>query len=292
MDVVVFFNGLGNQMSQYAFYLQKRSIDKSTYFIPFCQDHNGLELDRVFGINCKEALIQKSLYILFRILLTDKIKIISNPVKRILNLLNCKIIKENFDYNFNKNFTIPSKGITFYYGGWHTEKYFLESKNAIVKEFEFTQPNDQENIAYITKINQTNSVSIHVRRGDFLNANNINLFGDICTKDYFIKAVALIESKVSNPHFFVFSNDLKWVKENLIINNVNYVNCNSGKNSWKDMYLISLCKHNIISNSTFSWWGAWLNKHANKIVISPNRFLKSDTVTDVYPESWIKISEY
>lgn len=234
----------------------------------------------------------KSLYILFRILLTDKIKIISNPVKRILNLLNCKIIKENFDYNFNKNFTIPSKGITFYYGGWHTEKYFLESKNAIVKEFEFTQPNDQENIAYITKINQTNSVSIHVRRGDFLNANNINLFGDICTKDYFIKAVALIESKVSNPHFFVFSNDLKWVKENLIINNVNYVNCNSGKNSWKDMYLISLCKHNIISNSTFSWWGAWLNKHANKIVISPNRFLKSDTVTDVYPESWIKISEY
>lgn len=59
MDVVVFFNGLGNQMSQYAFYLQKRSIDKSTYFIPFCQDHNGLELDRVFGINCKEALIQK-----------------------------------------------------------------------------------------------------------------------------------------------------------------------------------------------------------------------------------------
>lgn len=85
---------------------------------------------------------------------------------------------------------------------------------------------------------------------------------------------------------------MKWVKENLIINNVNYVNCNSGKNSWKDMYLISLCKHNIISNSTFSWWGAWLNKHANKIVISPNRFLKSDTVTDVYPESWIKISEY
>jgi hypothetical protein len=292
MDVVIIFNGLGNQMSQYAFYLQKKNISTSTYFIPFCQDHNGLELDRIFGINCKETFIKRSLYILFRILLTDKIKIISKPLKGILNLLNCRVVKENFDYNFNKNFMIPSKGITFYYGGWHTEKYFLESKKTILNAFEFIECNDYENRHYIDEISQTNSVSIHVRRGDFLNANNINLFGDVCTKAYFEKAIELIESKVNNPHFFVFSNDLEWVKENLIINNVNYVDCNSGKNSWKDMYLMSLCKHNIISNSTFSWWGAWLNKHANKIVISPNRFLKNDTVTDVYPESWIKISEY
>lgn len=292
MDVVIVFNGLGNQMSQYSFYLQKKSINKSTYFIPFCRDHNGLELDKVFRISSKEALIQKTLYILFRILLTDKAKIISSPVKRILNLLDYKIVRENFDYNFKENFMIPSRGITFYYGGWHAENYFLQSTKTIVKEFNFTEPDDKENLSIITKIKETNSVSIHVRRGDFLNADNINLFGDVCTKAYFEKAIALIESKVTNPYFFVFSNDLEWVEENLVINNVTYVACNSGKDSWKDMFLMSICKHNIIANSTFSWWGAWLNKNSDKIVVSPSRFLKNDTFTDVYPDSWTKISEY
>lgn len=292
MDVVIVFNGLGNQMSQYAFYLQKKNINKSTYFIPFCKDHNGLELDRVFGINCKETFVQKLLYILFRILLTDKIKIVSSPVKRLLTLLNCKIVKENFNYNFNKEFMIPSKGITFYYGGWHSENYFIDGKDVILKELEFTFPNDLENRNYINNIKATNSIAIHIRRGDFLNADNINLFGDVCTKSYFEKAIALIESRVTNPYFFVFSNDLAWVKENLVINNVAYVSCNSGKNSWKDMCLMSLCKHNIIANSTFSWWSAWLNENASKIVVSPSRFLKNDKHTDVYPESWIKISEY
>lgn len=292
MDVVIIFNGLGNQMSQYAFYLQKRSVSKSTYFIPFCLDHNGLELDKVFRINCKEALVQKMLYILFRILLTDKVRIISKPVKRLLNYLNCRIVKENFNYNFNCDFTTPSKGITFYYGGWHTEKYFLESKKTIVDSFEFAKVNGQENEELIDIINQTNSVSLHVRRGDFLNADNINLFGDVCTKAYFEKAIKIIESKVTNPYFFVFSNDLEWVKDNLEINNVTYVACNSGKNSWKDMCLMTLCKHNIIANSTFSWWGAWLNQNSNKIVVSPSRFLKNDTFTDVYPDSWIKLSAY
>jgi hypothetical protein len=292
MDVVIVFNGLGNQMSQYAFYLQKKNINKSTYFIPFCKDHNGLELERVFGINCKETIVQKLLYLLFRILLTDKVKIVSSPVKRLLTLLNCKIVKENFNYNFNKEFIIPSKGITFYYGGWHSENYFKDAQDVILNEFEFILPNNPENKSHIESIKATNSIALHVRRGDFMNADNIHLFGDVCTTKYFEKAVALIESKVVNPHFFVFSNDLKWVKENIAIDNVTYVGCNSGTDSWKDMCLMSLCQHNIISNSTFSWWGAWLNKNANKIVVSPSRFLKEDEFTDVYPDTWIKISDY
>jgi hypothetical protein len=292
MDVIVIFNGLGNQMSQYAFYLQKKNIDKSTCFISFCRDHNGLELDKVFGINTKENLIQKILYILFRILLTDKVKIISSPIKLILNLLDCKIVRENFDYNFKEKFMKPSRGITFYFGGWHADNYFSKSKETILKKFEFNEPDDKENLLVLNKIKQTNSVSIHVRRGDFLNAANIDLFGDVCTKSYFEKAITIIESRVTNPYFFIFSNDLEWVKENLLTKNVTYISCNSGKNSWKDMYLMSLCKHNIIANSTFSWWGAWLNKNSDKIVVCPSRFLKNDTFTDVYPNSWTKISEY
>jgi len=291
MDVVLIFNGLGNQMSQYAFYTQKKEICKSTYFIPFCNDHNGLELNRVFNINCKMSFIQKALYILFRILLTTKMPFITMPIQELFGKLNCKIVYENFDYNFKKEHLIKSKGITFYYGGWHSELFFRSVKDDLKQLFSFKIPQDEENKYYSDKIVSTNSVSVHVRRGDFLNENNIKLFGDVCNKEYFEKSIHLICNKVMQPHFFVFSNDMEWVKSNLKINNVTYVTCNSGVDSWKDMYLMSLCKHNIVANSTFSWWGAWLNKNRDKIVISPSRFLKDDISTDVYPNSWIKIDK-
>ncbi|GGA63288.1 alpha-1,2-fucosyltransferase [Flavobacterium palustre] len=292
MDVIVIFNGLGNQMSQYAFYLQKKSINKSTHFISFCRDHNGFELDSVFKITSTDFMIKKLLYILFRILLTDKIKVVTIPLKRILKILNCKIVREDFDYSFNEDYLKASKGITFYYGGWHTEKYFFNEKEALLSAFKFDDVEEAENIEHSKIIANCNSVSIHVRRGDFLNSANVNLFGGVCTKEYFQKAISNIESKIETPHFFVFSNDMEWVKQNLSISTVTYVTWNTGKNSWKDMYLMSLCKHNIIPNSTFSWWGAWLNKNPQKIIISPSRFLNNDKHTDVYPESWVKISDY
>jgi hypothetical protein len=288
MDIIIISNGLGNQMSQYAFYLQKKRINNSTYFIPFCRDHNGFELQTVFKIKSKDIIIQKLYYILFRILLTEKVKKISAPLKKILNFFYCKIVRENFDYNFNENYLIPSKGITFYYGGWHSEKYFLNVRETLLSTFIFEDLKEIENIECIQDIINSNSVSLHVRRGDFLNSSNINLFGEVCTKEYYEKAI----SKIENPHVFVFSNDIDWVKQNLRIDKVTYVTCNIGRNSWKDMYLMSLCKHNIIANSTFSWWGAWLNNNPGKLVISPSRFLKNDKSTDVYPNSWTKISEY
>lgn len=292
MNVIIVFNGLGNQMSQYAFYLQHKKNNKSTYFIPFCSDHNGLELESVFGVDCKASFSQRIFYLLFRILLTDKMKWVSSPIQKILHLFNCSIVKENFDYNFKSEYLKPSKGITFYYGGWHTEKYFVGAKDIVDEVFEFKTPDDEINLSIIASIKSTNSVSLHVRRGDFLNSDNINLFGGVCTIPYFKKAICTMESKVDNAHFFVFSNDLTWVKENISIKNVTYVDCNAGKSSWKDMYLMSLCQHNIIANSTFSWWGAWLNKNKNNIVISPKRFLNSDITTDVYPNTWTTLGEY
>ena len=292
MDVVLIFNGLGNQMSQYSFYEQKRNISKSTYFILFCNDHNGLELNKVFNINCKESIVHKMLYLLFRLLLTYKLPFITKPIQKILGKLNCKIVHENFDYNFKKEYLEKSKGITFYYGGWHSEKFFMSMKDELKSQFRFNKPEDTENIHIINDISSKNSVSIHVRRGDFLNEENINLFGDVCNKSYYETAIDLIKTKVNQPHFFIFSNDMEWVKENLKIDNVTYITCNTDENSWKDMYLMSLCQHNIIANSTFSWWGAWLNKNANKVVISPSRFLKNDKRTDVYPDSWIKLADY
>ena len=238
MDVVLVFNGLGNQMSQYSFYMQKRNICKSTYFIPFCNDHNGLELDSVFNINCKMTFTQKALYFLFRLLLTNKMPFITKPIQQLLGMLNCKIVYENFDYSFKKEYLVKSKGITFYYGGWHSELFFTSVKDELKRLFSFNIAQGDENMYYLDEITATNSVSIHVRRGDFLNEDNINLFGDVCNIEYFAKAIDLINSKVANSHFFVFSNDMEWVKSNLKINNAIYITCNVGKDSWKDMYLM------------------------------------------------------
>jgi hypothetical protein len=177
-------------------------------------------------------------------------------------------------------------------GGWHNEGYFSAIKDKVKSEFTFRIPEDPENLQHIHKITSTNSVSIHIRRGDYLNAANINLFGDVCNRAYYEKAIELIKTEVINPHFFIFSNDFSWVKANLHLENVTYITSNVGEDSWKDMYLMSLCKHNIVANSTFSWWGAWLNNNTNKIVISPSRFLKGDEFSDIYPKQWIKLSDY
>ena len=290
MDVVVFFHGLGNQMSQYGFFLQKKAINKSTHFISFGHVHNGIELDKMFKINVKEGLFQRALYLIFRILLTDKP--IMKPLQWFFVLLKFKIVKEGHDYGVKEEYLRPSKSITFYLGGWHNEGYFAAIKDSVKSEFTFRIPEDNENLQQMTKIKNTNSVSIHVRRGDYLNAANINLFGDVCNRQYFEKAIELIKTEVTDPHFFIFSNDFPWVKANFTLENVTYVTSNAGENSWKDMYLMSQCKHNIVANSTFSWWGAWLNNNANKIVISPSRFLKGDDISDIYPKEWIRLSDY
>jgi len=290
MDVVVIFNGLGNQMSQYAFYLEKKKVNKATYLISFCKDHNGLELQKVFGINFKSKLIEKILYLIYRILLTDK-KFL-NPLKYLLKGMGCKIINENYDYNFKPNYMVPSKGITFYFGGWHSEKYFADVKEDLLSTYEFEKFTDQKNLSVLSEISSTNSVALHVRRGDYMNEANINLFGKVCTKTYFEKAIEVLNQKIPNTHYFIFSNDITWVKENLVFEKATFVNHNFGADSWKDMCLMSECKHNIISNSTFSWWGAWLNKNEDKVVISPSRFLNDDQHTDVYPNDWLKLVDY
>lgn len=155
--------------------------------------------------------------------------------------------------------------------------------------FKFPPVHDSENCNYLSLIKTACSVSIHVRRGDYLDDLNLGIFGDICSKEYFQKAVSKIYTIFDNPHFFVFSNDLQWCMENLKLSSVTYVSGNIGPSSWKDMYLMTNCSHNIISNSTFSWWGAWLNPNPDKVVICPTRFTRDDTGLSIYPAEWIRV---
>ena len=134
-----------------------------------------------------------------------------------------------------------------------------------------------------------NSISIHIRRGDYLHPKFNHLYGNICTIEYYKEAITILQQKYANLHFYIFSDDISWVKENLPIVPSTYIDWNKKEDSWQDMYLMSQCKHNIIANSSFSWWGAWLNNNPNKTVICPSRFMNLNQQSDIVPEDWIQI---
>ncbi|RYE17794.1 MAG: alpha-1,2-fucosyltransferase, partial [Sphingobacteriaceae bacterium] len=159
--------------------------------------------------------------------------------------------------------------------------------NTIRSDFNFPNLTSDTNIKLLTRIQNTDSVSIHIRRGDYL-SSAIHLPTSL---SYYEKAIAVINSKVTKPDFFIFSDDIEWCKSQLNIQNATYINHNIGKQSFIDMQLMSNCKHNIIANSSFSWWGAWLNKNERKITISPEIWLEKINIRaeNIVPDSYIKL---
>jgi hypothetical protein len=175
-------------------------------------------------------------------------------------------------------------------GYWVSEKYFKDIEETIRKDFTFSEPLEGKNKEIAGRIGKVNSVSIHVRRGDYVASKKTNSFHGTCDISYYEKAIEYIAKRVDDPHFFVFSDDIEWVKENLSIPyTTEYIDWNTGKESYRDMQLMSLCKHNIIANSTFSWWGAWLNANEGKIVVAPKRWFKAQEVNtdDLFPKEWV-----
>lgn len=289
MDIVVINNGLGNQMSQYAFYLAKKNENSRCRFIfdpESHNEHNGSELDQIFGVNFGEGIIDK--------LLTKIIGYRNRPkIWRFLSLCGVRIVRESVSYDFDPQMLKKHRlGLNFFIGGWHSEKYFKEIRPQVLAVFRFPSISGaadfQEILSSVNKA--ANSVSIHVRRGDFLTIekNNPYQLGGVATESYYKKAISTIKEQVDDPLFFCFSNDIKWCQDFFKDENIVFVTCNAGKDSWRDMYLMSLCKHHINANSTFSWWGAWLADKEG-IIICPNRFLLNVETKDIYPESWIKI---
>lgn len=291
MDIILIFNGLGNQMSQYAFYLAKKKQDKRTkslyYPEPGTCQHNGYELDKLFGIkmgNRPNTFWGRffSLYNWSQVCDSRK----RHWLRVIMKFLNVSIQREP-SYSANPDMLKSErKGIRFMYGGWHCEDNFKSVENEIRSIYTFDDKTlTDKGQAILDEIENTNSVSIHVRRGDFLTDG----FGGICTEDYYIKALQYMDDKLEEPHYFVFSDDMEWSRDHIKTENVTFVDIHHGKDSWKDMMLISRCKHNINANSTFSWWGAWLNSNKGKIVIVPNKFSQNETSGAIYPKEWIRI---
>lgn len=179
-------------------------------------------------------------------------------------------------------------------GFWQSEKYFAHCKDDIRKQFSFLPFDEKKNIAIMNKMKKENSVAIHLRKGaDYLQSE---LMGKgLCGVEYYIKAIEYIKQNVDNHVFYVFTDNPEWVKNNLPKFDYILVDWNevAGKKNFRDMQLMSCAKHNIIANSTYSWWGAWLNPNPNKIVIGPTKFFnpinKFFSSSDIMCEDWVRI---
>jgi hypothetical protein len=176
---------------------------------------------------------------------------------------------------------------TVLHGYWQSELYFSDIRARIVDDFQFIEPPDAVNQAMAARIHDVTAVSLHVRRGDYVT----NQRHGTKPLDYYSAALEIMSAKIDEPHFFVFSDDPSWCKQNLRIEHpTTYIDHNNADTGYKDLGLMSQCRHHIIANSSFSWWGAWLNRYPDKIVVAPERWFADASIDtgDLYPPEWLK----
>lgn len=278
--------GLGNQMFQYALALSLKEfgLDIKIDLASFKKNvlHNGFELNKIFHISIPVAEHEEVKH-----LKDDNTSYLHKVKRKIVGRKKSHITENNFNLeslNLNDNFYLD--------GYWQSENFFDVGRKKVIETYQFPKIYDSRNEDIISKIKNSNSVSIHVRRGDYINNSKIyKEYGAICGKEYYDNAISKLKSHIKNPTFFVFTNDSEWAKKNLSISNQSHlIDWNKKENSFKDMYLMTLCKHNIIPNSSFSWWGAWLNKNKNKTVIAPNIWKISEGSNNWRtPKDWFRI---
>jgi hypothetical protein len=276
--------GLGNQLFQYAAarslalkHGTELNIDISFYNNSGSDTPRAYLLDKVFNINktsyLQADLVYKTAELLDKILRRLKFRSHLYFQKYYFNL------KNNFDLNFEK---LPNN--SWLTGSFQNEKYFLNSFKELKPELTFKiKPVERDDIK------NSEAVFIHIRRGDYL-LPQYNHHHIICSLEYYQEAVKMMQSKLVSPRFFIFSDDIAWVRDNLKIAEAVYVSSPSLKD-YEELYLMSSCRHAIIANSTFSWWGAYLIDNPSKIIISPQKWFAGDedNLPDLVPDTWIKI---
>jgi len=290
MIIVEFMGDLGNQMFQYAFYKALKAkypyvevkADISNYYMH--NDHYDFELSKIFNINLDVAtkldLIKagKGIYIF------NNINFIKKSLNKIISLFQqfyFKIYKNKYIYirkpacnafDFNPEyFSLDIRDNYYFSGFWQNELYFIDIKSQLLSDFNFSESLFCAYSAIAKAILNTESISIHIKRRDYVNTDF-----DVLTIDYYKNAIEYILNRINDPVFFIFSDDIEYSEKHFhYLSNKHFVSENRNVDNYRDMLLMSKCKHNIIANSSFSFWGAYLNKNSNKIIIVPNTFAKN-----------------
>jgi hypothetical protein len=292
MVIVRLIGGLGNQMFQYA---AGRGISH--------RNQSGLKLDisnyeddplRSYGLThfsifSEFATVDEIAS--FRGPFSKKIAArIFRSVPKLRNLTSKSVVIErHFDFD---PYVLELRGEIYLSGYWNSERYFKDIESIIRTDFVVNSPPDSVGLGIAEQILGTESVSIHVRRGDYVSNAIVNQYHFVLPLEYYYESIRKLNSMVKTPFFFVFSDDPEWTRENLQLNYpIVYVSSMFEGNDAEELRLMSLCKHHIIANSTFSWWGAWLSSNPDKIVIAPRKWfnIPDRDTKDVIPASWIRI---
>ncbi len=291
MKIVQVIGGLGNQLFQYAFAIVLQKIFPNEVIMldvnPFkgYPLHNGYELDKIFNTKFKLAKVSEIRRVYYPFINNYSFY----RFYKHLPFSHKNEFKEIVAKAYNPNVFKP--GPSYYDGYWQDYRYYINYRKEIQEELVFRTALSRKNQELITKIREKNSVSIHVRRGDY---NSNVKFGGLCPIDYYERAILSVKDLIGkDASFFVFSNDATWCKENIlpIIGpgfDTEFVSWNIGEDSYNDMRLMSCCDVNILANSSFSWWAAFLNHNDNPIVIAPKIWARGSSCTRQLPD-WLLI---
>jgi len=293
MIIVELMGGLGNQMFQYA---AGRRLAHSLG-VDLKLDISGLKKDplRHYALGAFNIVEHFPSLIELFLLQNEKQHKIIRISKQILPTFFMPFprqIKESH-FHFDKGILSLSDNV-YLCGYWQSEKYFLDIEDIIRSEFTGKFQQTGKNFEFAKKIKACESVSIHVRRGDYITDAHTNRTHGVCSVEYYHRCIDKIKQYSKDPVFFAFSDDPDWVRKNLhFASNMTLVDHNTDEKSFEDLLLMSQCRHHIIANSSFSWWGAWLNKHSAKLVFAPSQWFGNErqasrNMNDLLPDTWEK----
>jgi len=282
--------GLGNQMFQYAVsraIAHKRQTRVKLNLRPVKRDFN-----RSFALgnwNVAAAVATSAEIIAMRI--ADKFVQALRPA----TLYYRRPVVQEQGSGFDAN-VLQAPRHCMLVGYWQSEKYFKDIESGLRREFTLRAGISAESEKVASQIRSSDSVFLHIRRGDYISDAAISKVYDICSMEYYQAAVEYVKQRILQPHFFVFSDEPAWARENLklpapitIIDHNPPGDGNTPRREHEDLWLMSLCQHAIVANSSFSWWGAWLNPNKDRVVIAPKKWLRTHDEPDRVPGRWIRI---
>ncbi|MEG0837274.1 MAG: alpha-1,2-fucosyltransferase [Akkermansia sp.] len=281
--------GLGNQMFQYAFgQAQKMSLDEKILYDVSWFEQDKRALNGATWRNYGLGVFKAELSLVDKVRTSDifygNVPIISWMKRKFSKKYH--LVRELDAHEYRDDF-LKTRGNVYYEGYFQNENYLSLIREQLLNDFQLRKPLNNQNKVMLGKIRNINAVSLHVRRGDYLAANFLN----VCSLDYYHNAIKWMGQNIENPHFFIFSDDIPWVAEHLLCEYAHtLVDINDSDTDYCDLELMKNCQHQIISNSSFSWWGAWLNRNPDKIVIAPTPWYANPLRNSegLIPSSWMK----
>jgi hypothetical protein len=291
MIIINIIGGLGNQMFQYAFAYalsQKRRTELKLDITGF--NHYDLRSYKLHVYTLIEKFASKKEIHITKYASENLGQHLMRILKRKRKQMATTYYEEKYFHVNNNIFDVTGAG--YFDGYWQSEKYFLEYRTELLKNFSLKNQLLEASEKFLHLIHATHSISVHIRRGDYVTNPSTNNFHGTCDVNYYRNAVSYIENFVDNPHYFIFSDDLEWAKDNLhFCQQKTFIEFENDAIDYEEMYLMSQCNHNIIANSSFSWWGAWLNQNSEKMVIAPKKWFNDPSIntSDLLPDSWIQL---